>query len=87
MKRKAGFVLQAIGEDTYAVAVTPEAAGVGSMIKLNATAALLFTFLEDEHSEEECVALLTEKYAIDEGTARADIARFLAGLKEASLLA
>lgn len=87
MKRKAGFVLETIGEDTYAVAVTPETAKVGSMIKLNATAALLFAFLENEHTEDECVAALTAKYEIDEASARADVCRFLSALKEASLLA
>ena len=46
MKRIPGFVLQAVEEDTFAVAVTPEASAVGTMIKLNSTAAFLFDFLE-----------------------------------------
>ena len=32
MKRKDGFILQTIGEDTFAVALTPVSAAVGSMI-------------------------------------------------------
>ena len=42
MTRIPGFVLQAVEEDTFAVAVTPEASAVGTMIKLNSTAAFLF---------------------------------------------
>ena len=65
MKRKAGFVLQKIGEESYAVAVTPEAAKVGSMIRLNPTGALLFAYLEEDRSEEECVLALLQNYEID----------------------
>ena len=87
MKRKAGFVLQAIGNETYAVAVTPESASVGSMIRLNPTGATIFALLEEEHTEEECVAALTAKYDITPEVAEADVARFLAALREANLLA
>ena len=87
MKRRSGFVLQRIGEDTYAVAVTPESARVGSMVKLNATAALLFSLLEEEHTAEECALALTDAYDIDAETARRDVARFLTALREADLLA
>ena len=87
MKRKDGFVLQKIGDETYAVAVTPESAAVGSMIRLNPTGAFLFAFLEADRTEEECVTALTSHYEIDPVTAAADVRRFLAGLGEAGLLA
>ncbi len=87
MKRKAGFVLQKIGEESYAVAVTPEAAKVGSMIRLNPTGALLFAYLEEDRSEEECVLALLQNYEIDREVAEGDVARFLTGLRGAGLLA
>jgi hypothetical protein len=87
MKRKAGFILQSIGDETYAVAVTPETAAIGSMIRLNPTGAFLFAYLEEERTEEDCVAALTEHYEIDPAVAAADVRRFLTGLREAKLLA
>lgn len=87
MKRKPGFILQAIGEETYAVAVTPASAKVGSMIRLNPTGAFLFALLEEEQTEESCLAALLERYETDPAVAKADLAAFLEGLREADLLA
>lgn len=87
MKRKAGFILQTIGSETYAVAVTPESAKLGSMIRLNPTGAFLFELLAEEHTEEECVRALLARYDIEEAVAAADTARFIAGLRGAGLLA
>lgn len=86
MKRIPGFVLQVVEEDTFAVAVTPEATEKGSMIKLNSTAAFLFAFLEEEHSEDECIAALTAQFSVDADTAARDVRRFLEGLRAAGLL-
>ncbi|MBO7293198.1 MAG: PqqD family protein, partial [Clostridia bacterium] len=82
-----GFILQKIGEETYAVAVTPASAEVGSMVRLNPTGAFLFALLEEEQTEESCLAALLERYEIDPEVARADLAAFLRGLREADLLA
>ena len=82
MKRKDGFVLQTIGEDTFAVALTPASAAVGSMIKLNSTAAALFALLEKECTEEDCVCALTSRYGVAREVAERDVAAFLAGLKD-----
>lgn len=87
MKRKDGFVLQKVGDDTFAVAVTPAAARVGSMVKLNPTAAYLFDYLEAERTEEDCIGAITARYGIDRATAERDVRAFLSGLKGAGLLA
>ncbi len=87
MKRKAGFILQKIGDETYAVAVTPESAAIGSMIRLNPTGAFLFGLLEEDRTEEECIAALVAQYEIDPAVAATDVRRFLTGLREAKLLA
>ena len=87
MKRKQGFVLQTVGGDTYAVAVTAEAAGVGSMIKLNPTATTLFSLLEKETDEATLTAALMQQYDVTEEVAARDVTAFLLRLKEADLLA
>ncbi len=86
MKRRQGFVLQTVGGDTYAVAVTAEAADVGSMVKLNPTAATLFTLLEADVESEALVEALMEKYEVTREIAERDVAAFLTALGEAKLL-
>lgn len=86
MKRIPGFVLQAVDEDTFAVAVTPEASAKGSMIKLNSTAAFLFALLEEEHTEEECAMALAAHFSVDKDTAARDVHTFLEALRSAGLL-
>ena len=86
MKRKPGFILETVGGDTYAVAVTKEAASLGSMIRLNPTAATLFSLLETETDEPALIAALIAKYDVSEEMAKRDVAAFLAGLREADLL-
>ena len=87
MKRIPGFVLQAVEEATFAVAVTPEASAVGRMIKLNSTAAFLFEFLEAEHTEAECAEALGARFSVDADTAARDVHAFLEAMKAAGLLA
>ena len=87
MKRIDGFVLQTVDEDTFAVAVTPEAAAIGNMIKLNTTAAFLFDFLEVERTEAECAEALAAQFPVDAATAARDVHAFLEALKGARLLA
>ena len=87
MKRKDGFILQQIGGEAYAVAVTPESARLGSMIRLNATGALLFSLLEKETTAAELTSALAARFDIDEATAARDVERFLASLCDADLLA
>lgn len=86
MKIKEGFRLHTIGNDTYAVAATPEAATLGSMVKLNETALFLWRLLESERTEEELLAALSTEYEIDEETAKHDFAPFLLQLREAGLI-
>ncbi len=86
MKRKPGFILETVGDDVYAVAVTKEAAGIGSMIRLNPTAATLFALLETDTDEEALIAALVAKYDVTAEVAARDVAAFLGGLREAKLL-
>ncbi len=86
MKIKDGFRLAHIGKDTYAVAATPEAAALGSMVKLNESALFLWRLLERERSEEELLSALELEYEIDEETAKRDFSPFLEQLRGAGLI-
>ena len=86
MKIKDGFRLHTIGNDTYAIAATPEAAALGSMVKLNESALFLWRLLEEERTEEELLLALSREYDIDEETAKRDFAPFLTQLYKAGLL-
>lgn len=87
MKIKEGFVLRNICDEYIVVAVGRQTLDFKGLIKLNETGAFLWEQLKNECGEEELLAALRAEYDVDEATAKADIAAFLASLKEASLLA
>lgn len=87
MKIKDGFVLRNICDEYIVVAVGRQTLDFKGLIKLNETGAFLWEQLKNERSEEELLTALCAEYAVDEATAKADIAAFLASLKEAALLA
>ena len=86
MKIKDGFILRKVGKQ-YVVAATGEASrNFNGMIRLNDEAAFAFAQLQDGTTEEELVAALEEKYGGKAEEVRADVANFLAKLKEADAL-
>ena len=87
MKIKDGFVLRNICDEYIVVAVGRQTLDFKGLIKLKETGAFLWEQLKNERSEEELLTALRAEYAVDEATAKADIAAFLASLKEAALLA
>ena len=56
------------------------------MIKLNDTGLMIWNLLEDDITENGIVAALTERYEVDDETARADVRRFIAVLAEAGIV-
>ncbi len=86
MKIKSGFLLRKIGEDTYAVSVSPDPSFAGKMIKLNETAEFLWRRLESETTEAALADALAAEYEAPIEQARADVAAFCEGLKGAGLL-
>lgn len=86
MKIKNGFQLHRIGKETYAVAAAPELAKLGSMIRLNETAELLFRLLSEDTTEEALTAALLREYDITEEAAAADVAAFCTRLREGGFL-
>jgi len=86
MKVKNGFILRKVGRQ-YVVAVTGEASkNFNGMIRLNDEAAFAFGLLQEGIAEDALVAALVEKYGETEAEVRADVAHFLAKLKEADAL-
>ena len=86
MKIKNGFILRKIGT-RYVVAATGEASkSFNGMIRLNAEAAYAFTLLQEGIEEDALAAALLEKYGGEAEAVRADVAHFLAKLKEANAL-
>ena len=86
MKVKNGFILRKVGKQ-FVVAATGEASkSFNGMIRLNDEAAYAFELLQKGITEEDLVAALLEKYPADEAETKADVANFLAKLKEADAL-
>ena len=86
MKIREGCILRKVGRH-YVVAATGEASrNFNGMIRLNEEAAYAFGLLQEGICEESLVAALLEKYPADLVECRADVAAFLAKLKEADAL-
>lgn len=86
MKIKDGFILRKVGRQ-YVVAATGEASkNFNGMIRLNAEAAYAFELLQKGITEEALIAALVENYSAEVGEVKADVAMFLAKLKEADAL-
>lgn len=87
MKVKEGFILRKVGTQ-YVVAATGKASeNFNGMMRLNESGAFAFRLLQEGITEEELVNRIVAKYDISEEAARADVNRFLAGLKEVDAFA
>lgn len=76
MKRSADFILRQVAGKTVLVPVGAAAVAFPGMVDLNSCGSYIWQLLEKEHSEEALVAALTERYEVDESTARADARQF-----------
>ena len=86
MKIKNGFILRKVGNQ-FVVAATGEASkNFNGMMRLNEEAAFAFQQLKNDITEEQLTAALVEKYGSDPEATRADVAYFLATLREADAL-
>ena len=86
MRLKSGLVTNAIDGENFAIATGRAAKNFNGLIKNNPTAAFLFELLKKEQTEDSLVAALTEKYDVDEATARSDVRELVAFLKEKKLI-
>ncbi|MDD6658978.1 MAG: PqqD family protein [Eubacteriales bacterium] len=86
MKLKNGIVTNSIDGESFAIATGEAAKKFNGLIKNNATAAFIFELLKEEQSEESIVKAMTDKYDVDENTARADVNELLNLLKSKNLI-
>ena len=85
MKIKNGFILRTVAGQNLIVPVGENTMNFNAAITLNESAAFHWNQLSEEKTEEQLLSALTEEYAIDSDTARADIKVFLNVLKTALL--
>ena len=82
---KSSYVLRKIGEDYFAVCITPSASAQ-QMIKLNETGAFLFERCKEKIDTEELVTALLDEYEVSRELAITDVTRFIEGLREKGLV-
>lgn len=87
MKIKEGFALRQVGGNHIVVPIGSQTIDFRCIITLNETGAFLWKQLQQECTADNLTAALLTEYEVDEATARADVDKFLANLKEAELLA
>ena len=85
MKLKEGFLLRTVAGQTV-VLPTGEELDLNMMITLNETGAFLWERLQEETDEAALVAALLGEYDVDEDTAKASVAGFVAKLNEHGFL-
>lgn len=87
MKIAEGFVLKNIAGTNVVVPVGTNTVSFKAVITLNETGAFLWQQLENDITEDDLLKAMLSEYAVDEATAKADIAEFIENLKKANLLA
>ena len=85
MKLKAGFLLRQVAGQTV-VLPCGDVLDLNMMITLNETGAFLWERLQEETDEAALVAALLGEYDVDEDTAKASVAAFVAKLNEHGFL-
>ena len=86
MRIKEGFILKNVADATIVVPTGKASLDFNGMITLNDTGAFLWRLLEEGTSEEQMLAAMLTEYEVDEATAKAGIARFIAKLSNEGLL-
>ena len=86
MKIKEGYILDTIGEQKIAVSLDNAKDKFSGMIKLNEVAAFLWEQLSSDTDEETLVKALTQKYRVEEDTARKDVKKFVEKLDKNGIL-
>lgn len=87
MKIKNGYVMRKIADINVVVPVGETSIDFNGIITLNDTGAFLFNLLINGTSMEEMLKAMTERYDIDEESAKSDIIDFCSRLEEANLIA
>ncbi len=86
MKIKEGYILDMIGDQKIAVSIDASKDKFTGMIKLNEVAAFLWEQLNVHTDEDALIEALTQRYRVDEATARKDVKNFLEKLEKSGIL-
>lgn len=86
MKIKENFMLRKVADCYVVVPIGAAVADFNGMINLNEAGAFLWQALENDTTPDAVVNALLEQYEVDEATAKKDVEKFIAQLREASLL-
>lgn len=86
MKIKENFMLRKVADCYVVVPIGTAVADFNGMINLNEAGAFLWQLLENDTTPDAVVNALLEQYEVDEATAKNDVDKFIAQLREASLL-
>ncbi|MEE1126574.1 MAG: PqqD family protein [Acutalibacteraceae bacterium] len=86
MKLKSEFVVRNFSDKFFAVTVNDSADSSNVLITMNASGAFVFNLLQNEMSYDEVIDRLTDKYDVDQATAKADFDVFLMKVREAGML-
>lgn len=83
MKLKDGFIIRKVGKQYVAAATGEASKQFHGMIRLDESGAYAFELLRQDTTEEEMLAALAERYAIDAESLGESLTRFLGKLREA----
>ncbi len=86
MKIKQGFVLRRVLDEAIVIASGEASRNFHGMVKLNDSAADIWEWISEGHSENAIASKLAEKYELSEDKAKADTAAMIAQMTEAGLL-
>ena len=87
MKIKSNYVIKTIGEEIVVVPVKDEAVRFNGIITLNKTGKFLFQSLQENSlTKNELLALVLDKYDVEEEVASKDLEAFIEVCKESDLL-
>ncbi|MBE6738215.1 MAG: PqqD family protein [Ruminococcaceae bacterium] len=86
MKIKENFMLRKVADCYVVVPVGAAVAEFNGMINLNEAGAFLWQLLESDTTIDDVVSEMLKQYDVDEATAKKDVEKFVAQLREASLL-
>ena len=82
MKIKQGFVLRKVMDNYVIIAIGDMGKNFRGMIKLNATAADVWSYLESGYSEEQICDAMLEKYDVERDRLVADVKAILSRFAE-----
>ena len=86
MKIKEGFLVRKVAEDFVAVPVNNIENNFYGMVQLNKTGEFIFEMLQVEHTKEEVIAAMQDKYDLSAEKANLDFDDFIEILKDNDLL-